>query len=179
MRTKMGKLKRQRQKFHVSKNIQPEGKTDSFLQDTASLLPLTSPKENLFAGINVDLINIKKKRLDDVQSVKSYKSLKSEIGRKIISKKEKLKLRREVLLKKVDIVQQMKKELKLREKRKNTSLIGDTNPLHDALPSLESLLKSRSNIKYNVPTQNQNIKKERHRQSYSKKEKARSGCNCF
>ncbi|CAG9761197.1 unnamed protein product [Ceutorhynchus assimilis] len=61
----------------------------------------------------------------------------------IMAKKEKIKMRRQKLLNKIDKVQQMKKALKLKEKRKSTAIMGDTNPLHDALPSLEALLKTR------------------------------------
>lgn len=112
---------------------------------------------------------------DDAQSIKSYKSLKSQSAKPILPKKEKIKLRRELLLKKIDSVNQMKKELKLREKRKNTALIGDTNPLHDALPSLESLLKNKSNVKYN----RKNIKKKGIEKATQRKKKLVEGVKIF
>ncbi|CAH0545692.1 unnamed protein product [Brassicogethes aeneus] len=145
----MGKQRRIRQKLHISSQKKKKPATESMSMETAPLLPITPPKENIFAGLNIDFTNLKKNLNDDVQSVKSYKSAKSEAGsNKILPKKEKLKLRRDVLMKKIDAVNQMKKQLKVRNKRKNVSVIGDTNPLHDALPSLESLLQSRASMKH-------------------------------
>lgn len=146
----MGKQRRARQKFHAAaaKLAASVTKTDtSFSSDTAPLIP-SSPVENIFSGININFDSLKKNLSDDTQSVRSYKSIKSECGTtKTLPKKDKLKLRREILLKKIDTVNQMKKQLKIRNKRKKTQLIGDTNPLHDALPSLESLLKTKTTNK--------------------------------
>lgn len=144
----MGKQRRERHKLHLPS--QKSKKTDEELDNSMdTLLPLTPPKDNLFSDIKIDFSSINKTIPDDVQSIKSFKSVKSEAGgNKILPKKEKLRLRRERLMKKIDTVTQLKKELKLRKKRENTSIIGNTNPLHDALPSLESLLKSRPNINF-------------------------------
>ncbi|KAJ8919948.1 hypothetical protein NQ315_006477 [Exocentrus adspersus] len=144
-----GKLKRQRKKLHIPAKTQHLPiNSDTAVSAEAPSLPLSPLKDGLFSGLNIDVDTIRQTLVpDDVQSIKSYKSLKSESGKPILPKKEKIKLRRELLLKKIDTVNQMKKELKLREKRRKTALIGDTNPLHDALPSLESLLQSHSNRK--------------------------------
>ncbi|KAG5888403.1 hypothetical protein JTB14_032093 [Gonioctena quinquepunctata] len=139
----MGKVRKPKQK-----------KTDSSLKTAAESPPNNDNKsENddpfLSLKLNLDdLIDIpKKSKSDDTRSLLSYKALKSnESTKKIIKKKDKLNLKKRLLMKKIDMVNQMKKELKVRDKRKKTLLIGDTNPLHDALPSLESLLKNKSNI---------------------------------
>lgn len=178
--TASGKLKRQRKKLHFPAKSHHHQLLDNqkfALDDTVPLLPISPPKENLFAGLNIDINNLQKSLVsDDVQSIKSYKSLKSESEKPILSKKEKIKLRREMLLKKIDTVNQMKKEFKLREKRKKTTIIGDTNPLHDALPSLESLLKGKSNIKYN---NTKTIKKKGIEKATQRKKKLVEGVKIF
>ncbi|XP_018567734.1 protein FAM207A [Anoplophora glabripennis] len=177
-KTATGKLKRQRKKLHIPAKSQkfPENQA-SPKGDTVPLLPISPPKEDLFAGLNIDINNIKKSLVsDDVQSIKSNKSSKSESGKQILPKKEKIKLRRELLLKKIDTVNQMKKELKIRERRKNTAVIGDTNPLHDALPSLESLLKNKSSINYN---NTKTIKKRGIEKATQRKKKLVEGVKIF
>ncbi|XP_050503878.1 ribosome biogenesis protein SLX9 homolog [Diabrotica virgifera virgifera] len=106
-------------------------------------------KESISANFDFSIKQGKSVVADDVKSVLSYKSIKSHnpINR-IIKKKEKVNLKRKLLMKKIDLGNVLKKEQKIRDKRKNTSLIGDTNPLHDALPSLDSLLKKKSDLDY-------------------------------
>lgn len=139
----MGKQRRKRQKLH----LEPTQKKDETPMDTTPTIPglkLLQPLENPFAGIDINFSKLTKRLSDDTRSVKSFKSLKSEKGGdKPLPKKEKLKLRKEFLLQKIDTVNQMKKEMERRRKKKTVPIMGDTNPLRDALPSLESLLKSR------------------------------------
>lgn len=138
----MGKLKRPRQKLHASSKTKPPEIPKANKNVTTQAPILIQPTENLFAGIDINISNLNRKLNDDVISIKSAKSVKSTTNEgKPLSKKDKLKQRREVLLQKIDLVNQLKKELKRRKKRKNNTIIGDTNPLHDALPSLESLKK--------------------------------------
>lgn len=152
----MGKQRRQRKKFHISSTNKTEELNVNKSEDTMDVRqPITfTPTENLFAGIEINVDNLKKSISDDTRSVKSFKSVKSEAAaEKPLSKKEKIKLRRTVLLQKIDIVNQQKKEIKQRKKRKHISLIGDTNPLHDALPSLSSLLVTKSSKRHTqIPT---------------------------
>lgn len=104
-------------------------------------------------------LKIVKTRTNKVKTVVSYKSAKScnSVG-KIIKKKDKLNIKRKLLLKKIDVVNQSKKQAKIREKRKNVSIIGDTNPLHDALPSLEDLIKNKSNSNRTLPRESKKNK---------------------
>ncbi|CAG9859798.1 unnamed protein product [Phyllotreta striolata] len=96
--------------------------------------------------------NLKPDLLKDEVKKKSntYKSLKlsKQIDNKPIKKKDKLTLKKSLLMKKVDAAKQLKKEEKIKEKRKKISIIGDTNPLHDALPSLESLMENKKKVKF-------------------------------
>ncbi|XP_062543490.1 ribosome biogenesis protein SLX9 homolog [Armigeres subalbatus] len=70
-----------------------------------------------------------------------------------LSKKDKIKFRKEEILKKVQLTQKAFKEDKLKKKREKTAVTGDMKPLLDALPSLESLFKMKQtdSIKTGVP----------------------------
>lgn len=61
--------------------------------------------------------------------------------KKIINKKEKLKIKKKDLLKKIHEIKKLEKEEIARKKREKTVITGDLNPLKDALPSLDELLK--------------------------------------
>ncbi|KRT83442.1 hypothetical protein AMK59_4193 [Oryctes borbonicus] len=139
----MGKLKRPRQKLHISSKSKSSNPTN--IQENETEIPiLIQPSKNLFAGIDININNLSKKLNDDVISMKSFKSLKSDVGQsKSLTKKEKMRLRKDILKQKIDTVNQLKKQAIKRKKRKTNAIIGDTNPLHDALPSLESLLKRK------------------------------------
>lgn len=146
----MGKQKRQRQKLHLkAPHAAAPAKAapipDSFMDANPSQPPLLRNDANIFEGLKINIGSLNKNLPDlDLQSVKSFKSIKKSDKGIIIPKKDKLKLRREMFLKKIDTVNQLKKESKIRKKRKNTPIIGDINPLRDALPSLDSLLKQKS-----------------------------------
>jgi hypothetical protein len=100
----MGKQRRERQKYHLSKvksrndavttateNCESNEKPSP---ETSTLLPVP---ENLFAGIDISLDNLKQSLNDsDIRSVISKKSLSAG---NVISKKEKKKLRHEAFLK--------------------------------------------------------------------------------
>ncbi|EAT36988.1 AAEL010970-PA [Aedes aegypti] len=70
-----------------------------------------------------------------------------------LNKKEKIKFRKDEMLKKVELTQKAFKEDKLKKKREKTAVTGDMRPLLDALPSLDSLFKMKSadTIKTGVP----------------------------
>lgn len=95
---------------------------------------------------------------------KSFKNLKSapaQVGvsdkNKVISKKNKHKHKRNLLVQKINSLNELKKQNKERKKRKNNVIIGDTNSLHDALPSLDSLLQCK--IKVSKPVKMKSIPK--------------------
>lgn len=145
----MGKQKRQRQKFHESpaNKLPRQNKEADHDSSCPSPFPLLNVNPDLFKGLNVRVSDMNTELSDDLRSVKSFKSLKSDLTNdKVLSKKEKLKLRRDFLLRKIDTINQLKKENEARKKRKQNAIIGDTNPLHDTLPSLENLLQSNSRL---------------------------------
>ncbi|XP_045467616.1 uncharacterized protein LOC123676020 [Harmonia axyridis] len=137
----MGKHKNRRYKIHLStqskKSVLPAEPVASLPQ-----LPVLPPElnSNVFEGIDIlSLLNNAPKRVDDdTVSVKSYKSSKSLHTEDILPKKEKRKLRRQLLLRRIDTVNQFKKEHKKKQKNKqnsNDSLgLGD---LVDSLPKFE------------------------------------------
>lgn len=63
--------------------------------------------------------------------------------KKIISKKEKLKLKKEKLQKGVELTKAAFKEDKAKKRRQKTAVVGDLKPLLDSLPSLDELLTLR------------------------------------
>jgi hypothetical protein len=100
----MGKLRRERHKYHLlrvkstndASATATENKESSEGQspETSTLLPVP---ENLFAGVDISLDNLKQSLKDpDVRSVISKKSLSAG---SVKSKKEKKKLRHEAFLK--------------------------------------------------------------------------------
>ncbi|XP_065074156.1 ribosome biogenesis protein SLX9 homolog [Ochlerotatus camptorhynchus] len=70
-----------------------------------------------------------------------------------LNKKDKVKFRKEEVLKRIELTQKAFKEDKQKKKREKTAVTGDMKPLLDALPSLDSLfkLKSADAIKTGVP----------------------------
>lgn len=67
--------------------------------------------------------------------------------RKIISKKEKQKLKKQKLEKRVELTKEAFKEDKAKKKRQKTAVVGDMKPLLDSLPSLDELLTLRGSSK--------------------------------
>lgn len=158
----MGKVKKLRQKF-----------TNATKQDDQKVVgtelgsKLTINK-NVFAGSKFDfsklsdfsydrLVNENHDEDDDATAAPKLVKMPSII--KTITKKDKMKNRRNNLLKKIDNVQKAKKEDKAKKRREKTAIIGDLRPLQDALPSLASLMKFkpsphqiRTGLGFNTPT---------------------------
>ena len=128
--------------------------------------------------INVDpatksskLRNTKSEVIDEFQNVNvkkigDKKEKKIGWGSKIISKKEKAKLKKEVVIQKLELTKEAFREDKNRKKREKTAVTGDLRPLLDSLPSLDSILTlSKSMSKSGVPNFHR-----RHQQPTSKRQ---------
>lgn len=147
----MGKVRRQRQKYHLSAKSK-SGNDHTKTEDNDGKCNLLTSNifksdENIFAGINIKHEDLYKNipRDFDATSVISSKSRREEkLETQHLTKKEKLKLRREKFMKKIDVIEQSVKEAKNRKKRQKTVVVGDLKPLMDALPSLEELADSRT-----------------------------------
>lgn len=143
----MGKAKRQRQKFHLSISNETVPKSEIKAEtnpENFHASPLLRIEDDIFKGIHINVDNLTTGFVeDDRRSVKSFKSLKSELSGNsdiILPKKHKLKLRRELLLKKMGNVYQVNRNNQLAQKKKKAALPEDLSLLDDALPSLQSLL---------------------------------------
>ena len=88
----------------------------------------------------------------NVKKISDKKDKKIGWGSKTISKKEKAKLKKEVIIQKLELTKEAFQEDKNRKKREKTAVIGDLRPLLDSLPSLDSILTlSKSMSKSGVP----------------------------
>jgi len=96
----------------------------------------------VFSNLNIDVGRLENNLpdLDDARSVISSKSLRG----LNMTKKDKRKVKREFLMKKLDVIESVKREAKDKKQREKTAIVGDLQPLGDTLPTLEWLLKKSS-----------------------------------
>lgn len=86
------------------------------------------------------------------QKTKIEKQTKQNVGVKRLKKKDKQILRKEEVLKRIEATKSAFIEDKARRKRQKTEITKDLKPLLDALPSLDSLFKLKSDrLKTGVP----------------------------
>uniref|UniRef100_A0A8C0E9V2 F207A protein n=1 Tax=Bubo bubo TaxID=30461 RepID=A0A8C0E9V2_BUBBB len=106
----------------------------------------------VFAGLKIDPDTLVKKLDLDSRSIISSRTgllgsssiscLSSPLGleeKTVLSKKEKMKLRKERWLQKIESVKLAKQKQKAEAKRKATPVVGDMQPLMEALPELSDL----------------------------------------
>ncbi|KAM6421478.1 ribosome biogenesis protein SLX9 homolog [Rhynochetos jubatus] len=91
----------------------------------------------VFSGLKIDPDTLVKKLDLDSRSIISSRTGLEE--KPILSKKEKMKLRRERWLQKIESVKLAKQKQKAEAKRKATPVVGDMQPLMEALPELSDL----------------------------------------
>ncbi|XP_050713270.1 ribosome biogenesis protein SLX9 homolog [Eriocheir sinensis] len=150
----MGKVKRLRQKYHLSlakekaeKASAGQNATNSVPQLVPQIHGATSSqkeRDNIFAGLQIKLgaagtLPATKQVEPDNMSVVSL-GQQSQME----PKAEKRKKRRMELLKKIDVVRAGQQEEKDRRKREKTVVTGDMHPLLNALPSLGELMASQN-----------------------------------
>ncbi|KAK2143796.1 hypothetical protein LSH36_812g00055 [Paralvinella palmiformis] len=110
--------------------------------DCASVTGLDKTSQisrNIFSKLDIDMNALQRHLVtdDDTRSTLTSKSLKG----LNLTKKDKQQLRRGLWLKKVETLQEAKKEAAAKRKRQQTAVVGDMQPLEDTLPTLELLLK--------------------------------------
>ncbi|XP_038605162.1 protein FAM207A [Tachyglossus aculeatus] len=108
---------------------------------------------NIFAGTKIDPKALVQKLDSDTRSVISVKKVSGAEAKPILSKKEKMKQRRERWQQKIEAVKMAQQKHKAAMKRKATPVVGDMHPLMDALPELSELIttsKSRKQRRSNV-----------------------------
>ncbi|NWY48442.1 F207A protein, partial [Sylvia atricapilla] len=91
----------------------------------------------VFSGLKIDPDTLVKKLDLDSRSIISSRSGVEE--KNVLSKKEKMKLRKERWLQKIESVKLAKQKQKAEAKRKATPVVGDMQPLMEALPELSFL----------------------------------------
>ncbi|KAM6396588.1 ribosome biogenesis protein SLX9 homolog [Pluvialis apricaria] len=99
----------------------------------------------VFSGLKIDPDTLVKKLDLDSRSIISSRTGLEE--KTVLSKKEKMKLRRERWLQKIESVKLAKQKQKAEAKRKATPVVGDMQPLMEALPELSDLTTSGSGRK--------------------------------
>ncbi|KAM9380681.1 ribosome biogenesis protein SLX9 homolog [Phaethornis superciliosus] len=91
----------------------------------------------VFSGLKIDPDTLVKKLDLDSRSIISSRTGLEE--KTVLSKKEKMKLRKERWLQKIENVKLAKQKQKAEAKRKATPVVGDMQPLMEALPELSDL----------------------------------------
>ncbi|KAM9284601.1 ribosome biogenesis protein SLX9 homolog [Cariama cristata] len=91
----------------------------------------------VFSGLKIDPDTLVKKLDLDSRSIVSSRTGLEE--KTVLSKKEKMKLRKERWLQKIESVKLAKQKQKAEAKRKVTPVVGDMQPLMEALPELSDL----------------------------------------
>uniref|UniRef100_A0A663EV34 SLX9 ribosome biosis factor n=1 Tax=Aquila chrysaetos chrysaetos TaxID=223781 RepID=A0A663EV34_AQUCH len=95
------------------------------------------PSSDVFSGLEIDPGTLVRKLDLDSRSIISSRTGLEE--KAVLSKKEKMKLRKERWLQKIESVKLAKQKQKAEAKRKATPVVGDMQPLIEALPELSDL----------------------------------------
>ncbi|XP_059823185.1 protein FAM207A [Hypanus sabinus] len=121
---------------------------------------------SIFAGTKIDpKLLVRKLDDEDCKTVASSKK-----GDKIqLPKKEKIKQRREQWFQKIEMIKLAKQKKKAQEKRKSTPVVGDMQPLSDALPELTDLISTSNN---SMAQKSKSAKKKPERIQYSRMKQA-------
>uniref|UniRef100_A0A8V0YXA5 Family with sequence similarity 207 member A n=1 Tax=Gallus gallus TaxID=9031 RepID=A0A8V0YXA5_CHICK len=105
--------------------------------ESASLEDWNFSSSDIFSGLTIDPDSLVKKLDLDSRSIVSSRTGLEE--KTLLSKKEKMKLRKERWLQKIESVKLAKQKQKAEAKRKATPVVGDMQPLMEALPELSDL----------------------------------------
>lgn len=166
----MGKIKRERQKFHISVANKEEQQHQQRVTRGAKLQ--LDKVENIFAGINIQIDSINK--LDDIPIKPPSKTIEKEednaknevekplpkkvqfdVGpkepEKRLTKKEKMNLRHEMLMEKLDATKKARMQNQQKKKKKN-----ETNTLLQSKLEVQSMLTPAA-VKPLVPSVNKNV----------------------
>ncbi|XP_071791508.1 ribosome biogenesis protein SLX9 homolog [Asterias amurensis] len=150
----MGKIKTKRHKLHTPARATSARKADDestkadLSKIKASLippgaefptrglfhLPSTSPAGSLQTNLPQEA------REDDEEDRRSFISKKSIKGQGRITKKDKMKMRHDKWLQKIETIQVAKRSAKEAKRRSERPIIGDLNPLNQALPELSEII---------------------------------------
>ncbi|PVD37940.1 hypothetical protein C0Q70_00542 [Pomacea canaliculata] len=152
----MGKVKRSRQKLHIStstakdqskdknqpeREVQLEDDKDTKSEKRARSIAGSKAASNIFKGVKITAETLQQHLPDfDARSTVTSKTLKA----LNLKKKDKQRIRHELWLQKMDAITATKKEKREKRRRQQTVIVGDMSGMTDALPTLELLLKDTS-----------------------------------
>lgn len=155
----MGKIKRERQKFHITSTVDDDA---NIPMETGRVVPKynrlpmapmqSAVSENIFAGVDIQLDKVNK--FSEPEQPPPPPSAEPSVQKDLLTrateafgppptgkpgrqmtKKEKMKLKHEKLLQKIDVVQQAKRNHEKKKKKKKAKNSGQ----HELLPPLHSL----------------------------------------
>lgn len=158
----MGKIKRERQKFHITSTVDDDANIPMEMgPEVAKYKPLVmapmqlAVSENIFAGVDIQLDKVNKFSDSKPAPPSNEPSIQRQISTKPtvafgpsatgkperqMTKKEKMKLKHEKLLQKIDVVQQAKRnheKKKKKKKAKNPAQLETPMPLLDSVFQLK------------------------------------------
>ncbi|XP_022326059.2 ribosome biogenesis protein SLX9 homolog [Crassostrea virginica] len=172
----MGKQKRSRQKYHNAavkpQNSKSKGKEDEAAMEgleTASISGKSALASNVFKNLKIDKEDLVQKLPNDwdTKSAITSTSLKG----LHLKKKDRKKLRHELLVQKLDAVEAARKAAKDKKRKQETPVVGDIGLLGEALPTLDMLLKSDQHKKKECNKEKaRSIPKEKRRQKQMMKD---------
>lgn len=155
----MGKIKRERPKFHITSTVDDDADIpiDTSLEvPTYKPLPLAPMQmdvtENIFAGINIQLDKVHKFSEPKPTPASTKKSVSTKPTLKFdppsagqserqMTKKEKMKLKHEKLLQKIDVIQQAKQKHDKKNKKKKDHEPPIAKSVNTLLPVIQPSLK--------------------------------------
>ncbi|XP_070588449.1 ribosome biogenesis protein SLX9 homolog [Erythrolamprus reginae] len=138
-----GKIVRRRRLHQPAPKPPQSGRKEVFSAAVPTFSANTGKSEgvltsDIFSGVKIDLKILVKKL--DTDSRNPVSVIKDE-DEKVMSKKEKMKMRKERWLQKIESIKLAKQQHKAEAKRRATPVVGDMHPLMDALPELSELVK--------------------------------------
>lgn len=117
----------------------------------------SSAKPNKSRSITQNQITMKKKK----SHVLKLSKVSVNLGiKKVISKKEKQKMKAQKLKAQIEKTKESFREEKARLKREKRPIVGDLKPLLDSLPSLDELLSIRDSNRTGIASIDRDIKKQ-------------------
>jgi len=137
----MGKIKSRRHKYHLAAKKVEQREQDaaansqSGIDNVQQSLPLPTPTFNPFAGLKIDPASLNIPPPEEWDR-KTVVSIHKEIT-KGKNKKEKAKMRKELLLRKLEATRELELALKSKKQRERTVITKDLQPLLDSLPTVD------------------------------------------
>ncbi|XP_072034356.1 ribosome biogenesis protein SLX9 homolog [Amphiura filiformis] len=159
----MGKIRRQRQKFHLLAKRKQNTNNESSKNEGTLPVPynVIFPTEALFSSEDTSNLNFLGQKLPEAQEDDrmTYISKKSVHEEGQLKKKDRKKIRHERWLQKIETIKQAKKTKQAAQQRSQVAIVGDLHPLSQALPELSQVLRLGDSKKQQPQIRSQKKKK--------------------